>query len=275
MRVVEGTGRLDASVGRLFAVVGVFDGLHRGHDYLLGELRRAAAAHDARPAVITFDHHPDEILKGAAPPLLCDPAERLERLAGAGIDVTVIETFDRALRETPYDAWVGGIADRVELAGFLMTPESAFGYERRGTPETVAALGADLGYDVVIVPQFTLDGEPVRSSDIRAAIAAGDLARAERLLGRPYSLAGMLEDEAREGLAPLRTLLPAAMPPAGTYQAEIDAFDPGSSALEPVDAIVDGDGQVWLPAASNGAIRVRFLSGRVREGASTATIRRS
>ena len=134
MRVVEGTERLDASVGRLYAVVGVFDGLHRGHDYLLGELRRAAAAHEARPAVITFDHHPDEILKGAAPPLLCDPAERLERLAAAGVEVTVIETFDRALRETPYDAWVGRIADRVELAGFLMTPESAFGYERRGTP---------------------------------------------------------------------------------------------------------------------------------------------
>src|SRR4029077_10389066 len=106
---------------------GVFDGLHRGHEYLLRELRGVASARGARPTVITFDHHPDEILKGAAPPLLCDPEERLERLAAAGIEVTVIETFDRALRETPYDAWIRRIADRVELAGFLMTPESAFG----------------------------------------------------------------------------------------------------------------------------------------------------
>jgi FAD synthase len=275
MRVIEGTGRLDSTVGHLYAVVGVFDGLHRGHDYLLGELRRAAADHDARPAVITFDHHPDEILKGAAPPVLCDPAERLERLAAAGIDVTVIETFDRALRETPYDAWVGGIADRVELAGFLMTPESAFGYERRGTPDSVAALGRDLGYDVEVVPQFTLDGEPVRSSDIRAAIAAGELARAERLLGRPYSIAGVLEDDVHEGLAPLRTLLPAATPSAGTYHVERDGSAPGSGDVERLDAVVDGSGQLWLPAGSLGAIRVRFVGGRVREGASTATIRRS
>jgi len=64
-----------------------------------------------------------------------------------------------------------------------MTPESAFGFERRGTPETVAELGRALGYEVVVVPQFTLEGEPIKSSAIRAAIAAGDLARAARFLG--------------------------------------------------------------------------------------------
>lgn len=220
MRVVEGTAQLDAELGRLFAVVGVFDGLHRGHDYLLGELRRAATARDASPAVITFDHHPDEILKGAAPPLLCDPAERLERLAAAGVEVIVIETFDRALRETPYDAWVGRIADRVELAGFLMTPESAFGYERRGTPETVAALGRDLGFDVEVVPQFTLDGEPVRSSDIRAAIAAGEFERAERLLGRPYSIAGRLEAGSAVVLD-----MPVALPAGGQHAVTVTGRD--------------------------------------------------
>jgi riboflavin kinase / FMN adenylyltransferase len=216
MTVVDGTGALERALGRVVAVVGVFDGLHRGHEYLLGELRRVAAERDARPMVITFDHHPDEILKGAAPPLLCDPDERLDRLASAGVAVTVIETFDRALRETPYDAWVGGIADRVELAGFLMTPESAFGYERRGTPETVGALGHQLGFDVEVVPQFTLDGQPVRSSDIRAAIAAGDLARAQALLGRPYSVVGVVGPDATVSFD-----LPVAMPPDGGYAATV------------------------------------------------------
>jgi riboflavin kinase / FMN adenylyltransferase len=251
MRVVEGTGRLDTSVGRLFAVVGVFDGLHRGHDYLLGELRRAAANHDASPAVITFDHHPDEILKGVAPPLLCDPSERLERLAGAGVAVTVIETFDRALRETPYDAWVGRIADRVELAGFLMTPESAFGYERGGTPETVAALGLDLGFDVVVVPQFTLDGAPVRSSDVRTAIAAGDLAQAERLLGRPYSITGRMAD----GVVAFD--VPFALPPDGLHDATVDAADGEGTAERVIVAgstvrIADSD------IASGAPVRVVF-----------------
>jgi riboflavin kinase/FMN adenylyltransferase len=218
MAVVPGTLALERSLGPLFAVVGVFDGLHRGHEYLLGELRRVAAEHAARPAVITFDHHPDEIIKGSAPPLLCDPDERLERLAAAGVAVTVIETFDRALRETPYDVWLGRIAERAELAGILMTPESAFGYERGGTPDAVAALGRELGYQVVVVPQFTLDGEPVRSSDIRAAIAAGDLGRAERLLGRRVAVVGTVARALRASTE-LGFELPVALPPPGRYEA--------------------------------------------------------
>ena len=122
MAVVHGIDALDRSLGRLFVVVGVFDGLHLGHEYLLGELVAAAAPLDARPAVITFDHHPDEVLKGHAPPLLCDPAERLERLEAAGVAVTVVQHFDLALRETPYDVFVRRIADRVDLAGFLDDP---------------------------------------------------------------------------------------------------------------------------------------------------------
>ena len=218
MALVEGTTALDRSLGRLFAVVGVFDGLHLGHDYLLRELRRVAAEHEARPTVITFDHHPDEIVKGAAPPLLCDRLERLERLEGAGVEVTVIETFDRAVRETQYDTWIQGIAERVELAGFLMTPESAFGYERRGTPEAVAALGRKLGFELVVAPQFALDGEPVRSSDIRAAIAAGDLGRAEKLLGRRVSIVGTAARVLRAETQ-LAFELPVALPPPGRYEA--------------------------------------------------------
>lgn len=224
MAVVSGTGALEPQLGRLLAVVGVFDGLHRGHEYLLGELRRVAAEHGARPTVITFDHHPDEVLKGAAPPLLCDPDERLERLAAAGVEVTVIETFDRALRETPYDAWVRRIAERVRFAGFLMTPESAFGYERRGTPETLAELGRELGYVVIVVPPFMLDGAPVRSSDVRAAIAAGDFATAERLLGRPYSVKGE-GVEIGVSRVELELRMPVALPPDGEFDVTIEFPD--------------------------------------------------
>jgi riboflavin kinase/FMN adenylyltransferase len=223
MAVVSGIDALESGLGRLFVVVGVFDGLHLGHEYLLRELVHAADAHDARPAVVTFDHHPDEILKGSAPPLLCDPAERLERLAAAGVAVTVVQTFDLALRETPFDGFVGRIADRVDLAGFLMTPESAFGFERRGTPETVAGLGRKLGYDVVVVPQFNLDGQPVRSSDIRAAIAAGELRAAEQLLGRPVSLVGEGHRSPDGAATRLQPVLPIALPPPGDYSVTVSA----------------------------------------------------
>jgi riboflavin kinase / FMN adenylyltransferase len=219
MVVVHGIDALDSSVGRLFVVVGVFDGLHLGHEYLLHALRAAAEAHDARPAVITFDHHPDEILTGHAPPLLCDPDERLARLETAGVGVTVVQTFDVALRETRFDAFVSRIADRTELAGFLMTPDSAFGFERGGTAESLARLGSELGFDVVVVPRFTLDGEPISSSTIRAAISAGDLAAAERLLGRPYSVAGDLQWSGREGTVSFG--MPVALPPGGRYLVEL------------------------------------------------------
>jgi riboflavin kinase/FMN adenylyltransferase len=221
MTVVHGLDGLHADLGRLFIVIGVFDGLHLGHQYLLDHLVREAARLDATPAVLTFDHHPDEVLTGTAPPLLCDPEERLERLAAAGVGVTIVQHFDVALRETAYDAFVRRIAECVELAGFLMTPESAFGFERRGTPESIAALGLDLGYEVVVVPSFTLDGRPVASSAIRAAIAAGDLREAARLLGRRVSLSGLADGGATQDeqgtTIPLRFTLPVAMPPAGRY----------------------------------------------------------
>lgn len=219
MAVVHGIDALDRARGRLLVVIGVFDGLHRGHEYLLGQLVREAGLHDARPAVITFDHHPDEILTGHAPPLLCDPDVRLQRLEAAGVSVTVVQTFDVALRETPYAGFIGRLADRVELAGFLMTPDSAFGYERGGTPETVAGLGRELGFDVVVVPPFTLEGQPVSSSKIRAAIAAGDFVTAERLLGRPYSVVGTLRPD-QTGEAQLVFDMPVALPPDGRYRAQ-------------------------------------------------------
>ncbi len=237
MAVVEGIEGLDQSLGRLFVVVGVFDGLHRGHASLLDELRRGAQLHDARPAVITFDHHPDEVLTGAAPPLLCDPDERLERLEAAGVAVTVVQHFDRALRETPYDDFVRRIADRVELAGFLMTPDSAFGYERAGTPETVAELGGELGYHVLVVPQLALDDEAVSSSRIRAAIAAGDLGTAEGLLGRPYAVVGRGSRATRDPVLTFET--PVALPPTGWYAVHIDDLDEGS-AHGPDHVHVDG-----------------------------------
>jgi riboflavin kinase/FMN adenylyltransferase len=221
MQVVHGVDELAPGHGPAFVVVGVFDGLHLGHQYLLEHLVAEAAARNSRPTVVTFDHHPDEVLTGQAPPLLLDPSERLERLAGSGVDVTVVQPFDRALRETAYDAFVQRIRARVALTGFLMTPDAAFGFERRGTPEALAGLGTALGFDVVVLPPFTLAGRAVRSSEIRARLAAGDLAEASALLGRPVTLAGVVADEGPDGVG-LEFELPLALPPAGEYACRVD-----------------------------------------------------
>jgi riboflavin kinase/FMN adenylyltransferase len=232
METVLGRAALTPDHGPAFVVVGVFDGIHLGHAYLLEQLVRVASEHNARPTVITFDAHPDAVLTGHAPPLLMDPDERLERLAAAGIETVVIEHFDDALRLTTYDDFVRGIACRCWLAGILMTPDAAFGHERAGTPAALAALGSRDGFDVVVVPPFALDGREVRSSEIRAAIAAGNLADAGRLLGRPYALVGDADENGSVSFP-----MPVALPPRGDYQVagvgQATVTDAGSIELSP------------------------------------------
>jgi riboflavin kinase/FMN adenylyltransferase len=264
---LPGIEALRPADGPLLVVVGVFDGLHRGHLYLLRELRRAARRLGANPAVLTFDHHPDEILAGAAPPLLCDPDERLARLERDGVTVTVVEHFDEALRRTPYAAFVASIRSRTRLAGFLMTPDAAFGHERRGTPETLAVLGEETGFTVIVVPPFNLDGQPVRSTEIRRAIAAGDLAGARVLLGRRFAVTGVAAGRSADGRdVALRFPLPVALPPAGPQRAEVSAaWGPG---LRPGPArratvVVAADGTVLVrahpEALRHDRLRIAFL----------------
>ncbi|HEV7604350.1 MAG TPA: FAD synthetase family protein [Candidatus Limnocylindrales bacterium] len=239
MEVLEGIAGLRPTLGPIFVVVGVFDGLHLGHAYLLEHLVTEAAARDATPTVITFDHHPDEVLMGKAPPLLLDPQERLERLASAGVELTVVQHFDEALRRTPFDHFVERIRARVALTGFLMTPDAAFGFERRGTPAALAELGRRDGFEVVVIPTFMLDGQDVRSSTIRSAIASGDLPLAARLLGRPVSMTcsiGAVED----GWSHLELALPVALPPDGDYPVVVDGVQ-GSLRIEREEAWLRGE----------------------------------
>jgi riboflavin kinase/FMN adenylyltransferase len=217
IEVVVGVEGLRPEDGPVFAVIGVFDGIHLGHRYLLGRLVEEARDRNARPCVITFDSHPDEILVGAAPPLLLDPAERMRMLGEAGVEVVVVQHFDAALRSTEYDEFVHQITSRTRLAGLLMTPDAAFGHDRRGTPDAVGALGQLDGFDLVVAPPFALDGRSVRSSDVRSSIAAGDFQTAEGLLGRPYGVVGEIGTDGT-----LRFDMPVAQPPAGKYRVEVN-----------------------------------------------------
>jgi riboflavin kinase / FMN adenylyltransferase len=246
MDVVPGVERLRLEHGPVFAVIGVFDGLHQGHIYLLDHLVRESLTRGAHPCVITFDHHPDEVLTGSAPPLLLHPDERIARLADAGVDVTVVQHFDDAVRHTTYDDFLAAIRRRADLAGLLMTPDAAFGYERGGTPEAVRELGDREGFDLVVVEPLEIDGAAVRSSDIRRAIASGDLVGAQRLLGRPVALQG----EAHEGM--LTFDWPMAMPPSGGYTVLIDG--------RPGTVTIDGATVHLLETDADGPVRLEFAS---------------
>ncbi len=270
MEVVSGLAALTRDYGRLFVVVGVFDGLHRGHLYLIRHLRREALRRRARPAVITFDAHPDEILVGSAPPLLCDPEERLVRLERAGVEATIVWPFDVSVRMTTYDRWIDSIRERVDLAGFLMTPDAAFGFQRGGTPEAVAEHGrlVDPPYDVAVVPPLELDGRPVRSGEIRSDVAAGDLAGARRLLGRALSVVG----DARPASAAVHISfpIPVALPPVGRYRSIVEPAWTETAGVLGLEvrrrgiATVESSGEVQVTCRSgvpgSPRLRVSFLS---------------
>jgi len=300
-QVVDGLDRLRPEDGPVLVVVGVFDGLHRGHLYLLDQLRAEAAHRSARGLVVTFDAHPEEILLGQAPPVLVDPTERLVRLGDAGVEITVIQTFDTALRTTPYGEFVAMISRRTGLAGFLMTPDAAFGHDRKGTPDSLSALGRTEGFEVVLVPPFEIDGRPVRSSEIRQRIAEGDLVAAAALLGRPVAVAGDRRswpepdgdrpgEVTPEGSASARAAwdrgtpgpetraanlefrLPVALPPSGSYTVEVEpAWQAGVSrgpvirataVVDPADQGVRVVADRALPPVAR--LRVSFL-GRSEE----------
>jgi riboflavin kinase/FMN adenylyltransferase len=270
MTVVAGIDALQPELGRLYLAVGVFDGLHRGHLYLLRELRRAAQRAGARPAVITFDAHPEELIEGLAPPLLCDPDERLVRLQAAGVEVTVVQHFDHALRITPYDAFVAAIRGRVDVAGFVMTPDAAFGYERGGTPETLTALGERDGFAVKVVPSFLSNGEQVRSSEIRRRISAGDLAGARSLLGRDHGFSGRLAASGPIAVddsvgVPLAMELPVSLPPTGRYRSLVGPAwklgrHPQPASIGATATVSEGGVVVEMPGAAPGEeVRVVLL----------------
>ena len=250
--VVDGVDRLEEGHGPLFAVIGVFDGIHLGHQYLLRHLVAGARSRGARPSVITFDSHPDEVIVGAAPPLLLDPQERIRLLQAAGVEVIVVQHFDAALRVTEYDEFLHRITARTRLAGLLMTPDAAFGHDRRGTPEAVAELRHKDGFDLVVVPPFEIAGRSVRSSDVRSAIASGDLGLAAELLGRPYAIVGTT---AENGF--LLCPVPVALPPAGSYRTVVECHGVSEPRPATLDVGVGASLRVQPPGSETDGTRIQ------------------
>jgi riboflavin kinase/FMN adenylyltransferase len=222
---------------RLALTVGVFDGMHRGHALVLASTVRAARERDASATVITFEPHPEVVLRGAAPLLLTDPQERLERIAAAGIELVVAQPFTKVFSQQQAEAFIERVAAGRELRALVMSAESAFGRDRAGTIAAVRAEGAARGFDVVEVPQLGTGAGRVSSSRIRELVLAGRLAAARRLLGRRYAVVGTVVHGDQRG----RTLgyptanfafdQPVCLPPDGVYAVRVSWG--GRSLLDP------------------------------------------
>ena len=202
MQVVYGHQNAPAWRGAAIAI-GNFDGVHLGHRALVARARELAAARDALSVVLTFDPHPSTLLAPARAPLLLTSIERkIELLAEAGLDAVVVEPFTRELADVAPDAFVDDVVIlALRARAIIVGYDFRFGQGRAGTVEALRAHGSHAGIEVAIVPAVEVDGEIAASTKIRGHLRAGELARAERMLGRPWDVDGVVVHGAERGRA--------------------------------------------------------------------------
>ena len=190
MRVIRGhTHPVSAPV---VLAIGNFDGVHLGHVALVEQLAAAAARLNLTPSVLTFEPHPREFFSpDSAPARLSTLREKLELLADCGAMQAMICPFNAAFAALSADEFIEQVLVRGLLVKHLIIGDDfRFGRGRTGDFSLLQAAGQRFGFTVEAMQSVTVDGERVSSSAVRVALAAGDMARAARLLGRPYIIDG-------------------------------------------------------------------------------------
>jgi riboflavin kinase / FMN adenylyltransferase len=203
-RVFRGLDQVPAGLDPTVATVGMFDGVHRGHQALLRRVVEEAAARQALPAAVTFDRHPLEVLRPeAAPPLLCSLPERIELLGAAGMELLLVLAFGEALSQVPADQFATRVLfDALAARAVVVGENFRFGNRAAGDVALLAALGAGRGVAAVGVPLHADEhGEVISSTRIRAELARGDVRAAAFSLGRPYGVTGPVVKGAGRGRA--------------------------------------------------------------------------
>jgi riboflavin kinase/FMN adenylyltransferase len=191
MELIRGRAHLPRRHGGCVVTIGTYDGLHLGHQALVVRLR-SHAQRLAQPAVmLTFEPMPREFLSPADPPArLTTFRERWRILCGMGLDYLWLLRFDEALRNLSGEDFARLLVHRLRPSVVVVGHDFRFARKGEATAAALSAAGERLGFAVDVVPAVSLAGERVSSSGVRAALAGADFARAQRWLGRPYSMRG-------------------------------------------------------------------------------------
>ncbi len=191
MDVVTDPAAFVAPAAGTAVTIGAYDGVHRGHQFVIAQLRRLAADGGLATVVLTFDRHPASIVRPeSAPRLLTDLDQKLEILASTGVDSTVVLRFDHARsQEEPEDFVRSVLVDALRARVVVVGEDFHFGRRRRGNVELLREMGAALGFEVAHVPLV----EGISSTAVRRLLEAGDVVAAAELLGRPHEVRGVVE----------------------------------------------------------------------------------
>jgi riboflavin kinase/FMN adenylyltransferase len=192
METLHSIPELSRLPGPIFLAIGVFDGVHRGHQAVISTSAAHARLANGTPLVVTFDPHPEKVLRPhAAPHLLTATQHKIALIRNLGVAHLLVIRFDKKFAATPPEEFVRELVTHSKpLREICVGHEWSFGKDRRGNLDLLNHLGGQFDFNVIAIQPVKLNGTVVSSTAIRQAIEQGDLDKAAEMLGRPYTILG-------------------------------------------------------------------------------------
>jgi riboflavin kinase/FMN adenylyltransferase len=252
-----GLDEVPADWGKSVVTIGEFDGVHRGHQRIVGRAAEIGAERGLPVVVVTFDPHPDEVIRpGSHPPLLSSAARRAELLGGLGADAVCVLPFTLDFSCLDPDEFVQTVlVDRLRATAVVVGEDFRFGHKAAGDVPLLAKLGEKYGFTAEGTPLLADDGTRISSTMIRELLSAGDIEGATRRLGRPHRVEGVVVRGHQRGralgfpTANLQSPPHTAIPADGVYAGWLEMLGPGGTSGDtPGGAPVDR----WAAAISVG-----------------------
>jgi riboflavin kinase/FMN adenylyltransferase len=222
-------GLQDVSVQGAWLTIGSFDGVHLGHQQIIHQITAGAHASGAPAVVLTFHPHPSVVLRGPRESFyLTTQEEKAALLEALGVDMLITHPFNREVSSIRARDFVNQLDAHLNIQQLWVGHDFALGHDREGTFPVLQGYGQALGFHVQAVDAFRIDGEVVSSSRIRGFLEAGQVDEAAKMLGRPYSLRGLVEKGDGRGhtigipTANLAIPKEMAVPAAGVYAAWVN-----------------------------------------------------
>ena len=190
----QGLDEVPAGWGESVVTIGVFDGVHLGHQRIVARAAELGRERGLPVVAITFDPHPDEVIRpGSHPPFLCSARRRAELLAGLGVDAVCVVPFTLDFSLIDPDEFVRTVlVEKLHAAAVVEGEDFRFGHKATGDVQLLDKLGEKYDYTAQGLPLLVLDGVTISSTAIRTLLTAGDVAEAARLLGRPHRVEGVV-----------------------------------------------------------------------------------
>jgi riboflavin kinase/FMN adenylyltransferase len=186
--------------GETLLTIGMFDGVHAGHRYLLKQLQQQATERNLLSAVVTFNPHPQSVLHpGDQLPWLSNLEDRVTTFQQLGVDIVAVLTFTPDLAQLSARDFMSLLKKYLKMRGIIVGPDFALGRGREGNISSLRTLGDEMEFTVQVIPPYTINGEVVSSTLIRQALVQGKMKRVEKLMGHHFYLKGKVITSDKRG----------------------------------------------------------------------------